>query len=161
MSLSSFVVFRDGRLARAGRQPAALFGRTIVFNGGRFERGQKWCHQYHHVIDNQRRLLGFQLDLLSPGGSASVAWRRWVASCENCSLADSEFAVLLVEQLPEVYYSDSASIVGGDVYHNGKGEFIVTIPDLSNVKTEEANWDKMWDTMAFDLAPVTVEPESD
>ena len=121
----------------------------------------KWSHQYHHVIDKQRRLLGFQLDLLGPGGSASVAWRRWVASCENCSLADNEFTVLLVEQLPEEYYSDSASIIGGNVYHSSKGEFIVTIPDLNNVKTEEAHWDKMWDTMAFDLEPVTVGPESD
>ena len=90
-----------------------------------------------------------------------MAWRRWVASCENCSLADSEFTVLLVEQLPEEYYSDSASIIGGDVYHNGKGEFIVTIPDLNNVKTEGADGGKMWDTMAFDLAPVTVEAERD
>ena len=76
-------------------------------------------------------------------------------------MADSEFTVLLVEQLPEEYYPDSASIIGGDVYHNGKGEFIATIPDLNNVKTEEADWDKMWDSMAFDLVPVTVEPESD
>jgi hypothetical protein len=75
-------------------------------------------------------------------------------------LADNEFTVLLVEQLQEEYHPDSASIIGGDVYHSGKGEFIVMIPDLNNVKTEEAHWDKMWDSMAFDLAPVRVEAES-
>jgi hypothetical protein len=60
-------------------------------------------------------------------------------SCENCSLADSEFTVLLVAQLPEEYYPDSASIIGrthmmATIMENNR-YVIVLIVTISTLKT--------------------------
>lgn len=158
MTPHCFVIFRDGRRACAGRPPLEHSGDDVWLGTRRFQRWHSFCH-FHHIVGKERQLLGFQLVFLDfPPEAAS--WWRWVECCENCSYTDKEFTVLLAEALPEEYYPDSASIIGGDVYHDGCGEFIVVIPDMNEWRAPERNWGRMWNSIGFDLAEVEVRRES-
>jgi hypothetical protein len=154
-----FVLFRQGRRARVARPPLPHFGRDIWLGERRFHRWKSFCH-FHHIVDNQRRLLGFQLDFLDLPPDAAPWW-RWVESCQNCSLKDNEFVALFADALPDEYYPDSASIIGGDVYHDGAGDFIVVIPDMNEWKTPERDWGKMWNSIGFDLVELKARRESE
>jgi hypothetical protein len=153
-----FVIFRQDRRARVARPPLAHFGGDIWIGDRRFYRWKSFC-QFHHMTCKRGRLLGFQLVILDLPPDAAPWW-RWVETCENCSYTDNEFTVLLTDQLPQEYYPDCAAIIGGDIYHDGSGEFVIVIPDMNEWKSPDRVWSKMWNSIGFGFTELEVRRDS-
>ncbi|MGI8966443.1 MAG: hypothetical protein ACR2H1_10215, partial [Limisphaerales bacterium] len=118
---------------------------------GREYRFAGQCPFYHHLTDAENRLLGFVLkgakDITEAPG-----WFEWIKAGEN-KFFDESYDIYFYLKWPQPiqWDHDGSTMIGANVYHDGQGDFLITIDD-NKATGKDGQFQNLWSSIAFPLA---------
>lgn len=151
MTTAYFVIFRQGRQARAsrllipaGKQIPSAFryeGRTYGRSGVQLSNGD-------HFLDAKRELIGFSFIL---GGDTEVGHGRLPKECANVEIESGTWLKIYLTQDPSAQ-NDCCQFIYPDVYADERGDHIILVDECPGC----------WTALGFRLATApTPEPVFD
>ncbi len=151
----TFIMFRDGRRLRAAHAQLAILDGPIVLEGRRFHPAGGFTH-WSHITDAKKRLVGFAVQSMEDANS-SAEWRAWWDSFDNRTIDDFfEAFVFLTETVPVNWQDDCALLVGGSVYSDGAGDFVLAVPDENGRCFKRGEPTQFWTDIGFEVARCAV-----
>ncbi|MBC8097524.1 MAG: hypothetical protein H7Y43_17100 [Akkermansiaceae bacterium] len=153
---NTFFLFRDKRRLCAAYRQFSSFDTMLKTASRRLAPAGTFTH-LSHITGEQGLLLGFVVDGLSAVDS-SEAWRLWWDRFENREITDFwEAYLLLAKEMPSKWKHDCAQIVvGGQVYSDGAGEYVLAIPDYNGVAFNSNQPVQFWSKVGFEFRDTAI-----
>lgn len=150
-----FLLFRDGRRLRAAHVELPRVDRPLVMEGRQFTpAGGLWL--WNHIIDEQKRLLGFVVQSLKDANT-SAEWRAWWDTFDNREVIDFwEASLYLADPMPTQWNDDCAALIGGWVFADGAGDYLLAIPDDNGHCFRPGEPTEFWRGLGFELTQLGV-----
>lgn len=150
MSYPSFIIFKEARLFQAGYLDLEGGVKTFTFRGRNYSFvGQ--CVHFCQITDPKNRLVGFVLNRLTDDVLEPFLL-SWFDNAENGLDEAGLFNFFICWPRSENWENDGSLLIGANVFHDGKGDFLITIPD-AKANDESGQFQNLWSKIAFPLAP--------
>ena len=150
MNYPSFIIFKEARRFQAGFLDLQWDVKTFTFQGRDYHFvGQ--CVHFCQIIDEKKRLVGFVLNCLTDDVQEPFLL-AWFDNTENGSDEGGMFHFFIRWPCPEKWENDCSLLIGANVFHDGKGDFLITIPD-AKANDASGQFQNLWTEIAFPLAP--------
>lgn len=151
MKWPAFVIFQRDCGFQASYLEISGDPEVFAFRGREYRfAGQ--CPFYHHMTDSENRLTGFVVDGVDLITNAP-GWFAWIKSGDDTFSEDSNEAYFfLAGPLPKQFDHDCSALLAANVYHNGGGDFLVTIGD-AKATGKDGQFQNLWSSIGFPLAP--------
>ncbi|HVU27119.1 MAG TPA: hypothetical protein VHG71_05215 [Verrucomicrobiae bacterium] len=150
MSYPSFIIFKAARRFQAGYLDLEWDVKTFIFQKCDYNfAGQ--VPFYHHIQDNQNRLVGFAIDQVTHYVN-QPALLSWISEAENVLYELDTAFFYIYWPFPITSEHDGASLIGANFYHDGHGNFLIIIGD-AKANDENGQFQNLWSEIAFPLAP--------
>lgn len=155
-----FLLFRDGRRLRAAHVELPKENAFLIVKGRRFAAAGSFG-QWSHITDSKKRLVGFVVDLLEDA-STTLGWEEWWNTLGNRYVGFfGEAHLFLAEPLAEEWHSDwhhdCAFHVGGSIFADGSGDFVLLIPDNNGCCFRPNEPTVFWSEIGFHLAELHID----
>jgi hypothetical protein len=158
MNYPSFIIFKAARRFQAGYLDLAPDGgsfdnvKTFIFQGRDYHFIGQVFNFSQITTDQTNRLIGFVLISMTDWVKEPLL-PVWFNDAEN-GLDDGGFCHFLIYwPCPETWEQDGASFVAANVYHDGKGDFLIQIDDVKSHFASRNKFQNLWSEIAFPLAP--------
>lgn len=149
MSYPSFIIFKEARLFQAGYLDLEGDVKTFTFRERNYcFAGQ--CVHFCQITDKKNRLVGFVLNRLTDDVPEPFLL-SWFDNAENGLDEAGMFHFFICWPCPENWENDCSLLIGANVFHDGKGDFLITIPD-AKASDESGQFQQLWTEIAFPLA---------
>lgn len=150
MSYPSFVIFKVARQFQAGYIDLRWDVKTFIFRERDYQFvGQ--CVHYCQITDEKNQLVGFILNRLTNDVTEPFLL-TWFDNAENGEDEGGMFHFFIRWPCPEKWENDCSLLIGANVFHDGKGDFLITIPD-AKANDEGGRFQNLWSKIAFPLTP--------
>ncbi len=151
MKYPAFIIFQDARLFQASYLEQTGDIEVFAFRGREYRfAGQ--CPFYHHLTDAEKRLIGFVLDGAN-NITKALGWFEWIKAGEN-KFFDESFEIYFYLKWPQPiqWDHDGSTMIAANVYHDGQGDFLITIDD-TKATGRDGQFQNLWSSITFPLAP--------
>lgn len=147
-----FVLYRDERRLCAALASFETRPQGFELDGQSFAAIGNFIH-LSHIVDNDKRLLGFVVDGVE-NVTEAASWPKWLKRLENVELEDSWQAYIrLAEPWPSDWFPDTALLItGGVVLYGGRGEYAMALPDENEWARRRKPSSEFWRKFGFALS---------
>lgn len=148
MSYPAFIIFKEARRFQAGHLDLRGDVETFTFQA-RDYRFVGQCVHYSQITDKKKRLIGFVLYQLTDDVQEPFLL-PWFDNAENGTDDNGLFHFFIGWPRPEDSENDGSMLIGANVFHDGKGDFLITIP---NPKANDGSgqFQNLWAKIGFPL----------